>query len=217
MTAVFDALMDRLYGENLWTGFTPRGPADAVQGWNGRHPSLKRLPEGAADVVVIDVGVWKGQSTITMAAAMRDQGLNGCVIAVDTFLGSPEHWGKHGELFARAHGRPDIYETFLSNVAHAGLTGYVIPLPQTSVNAARILARRRVRADIVHVDAAHEYEEVLRDATDYWALLKPGGVLIGDDYAPSWPGVIQAAADFSTQVGRPVTIEKPKWIVHKAE
>lgn len=90
---------------------------------------------------MIDVGVWKGQSTIAMARAMKDEGIDGCVIAVDTFLGSAEHWDPARNLFTRSHGFPDIYGTFLANVHAAGVTGYVVPMPQTSANAAIVLRR----------------------------------------------------------------------------
>jgi hypothetical protein len=56
---------------------------------------------------------------------------------------------------------------------------------------------------------------VLQDADDYWAIIQDGGYIIGDDYDETWPGVIQAAQEFSAKVSRPLTIEKPKWIVKK--
>ena len=37
--------------------------------------------------------------------------------------------------------------------------------------------------DVVHLDAAHEYENVLADIRKYWKLLRPGGILLGDDYS----------------------------------
>ena len=164
---------------------------------------------------MIDVGVWKGQSTIAMARAMKDEGIDGCVIAVDTFLGSAEHWDPARNLFTRSHGFPDIYGTFLANVHAAGVTGYVVPMPQTSANAAIVLRRLHITASVIHIDAAHEYEAVLKDARDYWAILAPGGYLIGDDYHPTWPGVIRAAGEFSAKLCRPLTIEQPKWILQK--
>ena len=104
----------------------------------------------------------------------------------------------------------------MNNVARAGLTGYVIPVPQTSTNAALILKRRGIRASIVHIDAAHEYRDVLNDARDFWAIVENDGYLIGDDYSPSWPGVIQGANEFATEIGRPLDVELPKWIVRKS-
>ena len=82
--------------------------------------------------------------------------------------------------------------------------------------AAVILQRLQVTAAVVHVDAAHEYEDVMRDAAAYWAILNPGGYLIGDDYHETWPGVIKAAGEFSAKVGRPLSIDGPKWILQKA-
>ena len=207
-------IIDKLYETDPWEQFVPDATAE-LQGWNGDHPSLARLSATPGLKLVVDVGVWKGQSTIRMARAMRDAGIDGCVIAVDTFLGSPEHWRDAG-LFKRVHGMPDLYSIFMSNVWAAGVQDYVVPLPQTSVTAAKILQDAGLSPSLVHVDAAHEYPEVLRDTQEYWAILAPGGYLIGDDYDVSWPGVVQAAGEFSSKVGRPLTIELPKWILQKA-
>ncbi len=206
-------VMLKLYGSDLWQDFVPTSPPGEVQGWNGAHPSLQRL-SSTGQAVAVDVGVWKGQSTITLASAMKASGVDGCVIAVDTFLGSPEHWASR-TLFGRHHGRPDIFETFMSNVYHAGVTDYVIPMPQTSVTAASPLQRYGIAASVVHIDAAHEYEEVLRDAEEYWKILAPGGYLVGDDYHETWPGVVRAAGEFSAKVMRPMSVEPPKWILQK--
>jgi hypothetical protein len=214
MPALQKMVIDRLYGIDPWEGFVPDAAAE-LQGWNGDHPSLARLMTTPGSKLVVDVGVWKGQSTIRMASAMRDAGIDGCVIAVDTFLGSPEHWGDT-RLFNRHWGMPDLYRTFMSNVWAAGVQDYVVPMPQTSITSAMILSRLDLTPSVVHVDAAHEYREVLRDAQEYWDILSPGGYLIGDDYDSNWPGVIQAAGEFSSQVCRPLTIELPKWIIQKA-
>jgi hypothetical protein len=211
------AIMLKLYGRNIWEGFQPSEANPEVQGWNGNHPSLTRLASAAnaGDTVIIDVGVWKGQSTITLANAMKRSGVDGCVIAIDTFLGSSEHWSGALPLFSRVNGIPDLYTSFLSNVYQAGLTGYVVPMPQTSSVAASVLERSRITASVVHIDAAHGYDDVMHDAAAYWNILKPRGYLIGDDYHETWPGVVRAAGEFSAKVGRPLTIESPKWILQK--
>jgi hypothetical protein len=215
MPALQRALMETLYGHDVWEGFTPTSTEPDVQGWNGNHPSLSRLVSTAGPKIVADVGVWKGQSTIHMAKAMQNLGLDGVVIAIDTFLGSPEHWNSSRNLFRRTHGLPDLYWTFMSNVVSAGLTEYVIPMPQTSTTAAALLKRLQISFSIIHVDAAHEYREALQDAEDYWPLLQVGGYLIGDDYHRTWPGIIRAAGEFSAKVCKPLSIESPKWIIQK--
>lgn len=209
-------IMERLYDHDVWSGFKPSPMTRTPEGWNGNHPSLKRLVGTTGGKVVIDVGVWKGQSTITMAEAMKSARIDGCVIAVDTFLGSPEHWKPKTNLFTRNNGMPDIFQTFMSNVCKAGVQDYIVPMPQTSVTAALVLRQFGISAAVVHIDAAHEYEEVLRDAKEYWELLEPNGYLVGDDYHETWPGVVRAAGEFSARVVRPLTIESPKWILQKS-
>lgn len=216
MPELHRAVMQKLYGRDLWDGFRPaRPPQPGVQGWNGDHPALAQLATMAGQKIVIDVGVWKGQSTITMAAAMKRAQLDSCIIAVDTFLGSIEHWG--AGLFARAHGMPDLYQTFLENVYYAGVADYIIPLPQTSTTAALILQRLGISAAVVHIDASHEYADVMRDAEEFWKVLGEGGFLIGDDYHEAWPGVVRAAGEFSARLGRPMIVQPPKWILRKTK
>ncbi|MES2712936.1 MAG: class I SAM-dependent methyltransferase [Pseudomonadota bacterium] len=220
--AVSADIMSRLHGADIWDGLAALPEAVEVQGWNGNHPALARLalPSTArADSapgpsIIIDVGVWKGQSTIAMAAALRDAGVDGCVIAVDTFLGSAEHWGWAG-MYGRHRGMPDLYATFLANVAAVGLQDYVVPMPQTASGAAAILRRLGIAATLVHIDGDHAYAAVLQDAKDFWPILAPGGHLVGDDYDPGWPGVVKAAGDFAAFVGRPLAIDAPKWIIQK--
>jgi hypothetical protein len=215
MPALHKDLMNRLYGHDVWADFTPNSTSDTVEGWNGNHPSLNRLVETVGPRTVVDVGVWKGQSTITLARAMKRAAIDGCVIAVDTFLGSLEHWNREQELFRRHNAMPDIFSAFMSNVYTADVQDYVIPLPQTSVSAAQILTRMGITAALVHIDAAHEYQEVLRDAEEYWNIVEAGGYLMGDDYHRTWPGVVRAAGEFSASRCLPLTIEPPKWILQK--
>jgi hypothetical protein len=210
------AVMQKLYGSDIWEGFQPTRPAQpAIQGWNGNHPVLAQLAGIAAEKVVIDVGVWKGQSTITMAAAMKRAQLDSCVIAVDTFLGSVEHWG--AALYARANGMPDLYQTFLENAYYSGVADYIVPLPQTSTTAAQILHFYDITAAVVHIDASHEYADVMRDAEEFWKLIGEGGFLIGDDYIETWPGVVRAAGEFSARVGKPLVVQPPKWLLRKTK
>ncbi|MGY3591944.1 hypothetical protein ACVIGB_008474 [Bradyrhizobium sp. USDA 4341] len=209
-------LMEALYGRNIWEGFIPLRTTDDVEGWNGDHPSLQRLARSNGEKTAIDVGVWKGQSTITMAQAIRETGLDGCVIAVDTFLGSAKYWGRtEPPLLERSNAMPNVFQTFMSNVCNAGLQDYVIPLPQTSVAAALILKNLRITANVIHIDAEHQYDEVRRDIEEYWNILEMGGYMIGDDYEERFSGVIRAVGEFSAQHSLPLAVETPKWILRK--
>ncbi|MBN9081387.1 MAG: hypothetical protein BGP04_24190 [Rhizobiales bacterium 62-17] len=216
MSAICQELMQKLYGRNIWDGFVPGPAEDDIQGWNGDHPALSRLASQGARPIIVDVGVWKGQSTINLAENLKKNGIDGVVLSVDTFLGSLEHWVYYPDMFQRTQGLPNLYETFLSNVAARGLTDYVIPMPQTSSTACKILQHQEIHPTLVHIDAAHEYREVRNDLEDYWSILAEGGVLIGDDYhAGAWPEIVQAADEFAAKIGRPMTVEEPKFILKK--
>ena len=215
MPGISVKVMDMLYKRNIWEEFSYSKDNVQHQGWNGVHHALRRLAFTAREPIVLDVGVWKGESTITIASAMRDARINGCVIAIDTFLGSVEHWHHHGVMFTRSAGLPNLYRTFLSNICSLGLQSYVVPLPQTSSAAVQILTALSLEVSGVHIDASHDYQDVLRDAIDYRNILSVGGVLIGDDYDPSWPGVVRAVHDFSSKTGCQITVDRPKWLAQK--
>jgi len=50
---------------------------------------------------------------------------------------------------------------------------------------------------------------------EYFSLLSPGGIMIGDDYHFSWPGVVRAANEFAAEQALPLMVESPKFIVQK--
>ncbi|MGB8825975.1 MAG: hypothetical protein WCD25_21740 [Pseudolabrys sp.] len=88
-----------------------------------------------------------------MACLLRETGTNGTVIAIDTFLGSPEHWdrsGRDGNLMPCKNGRPLLYEQFLTNVVRTGMQDFIVPLPRSSEHAVIILSRLGIRAGLVH-------------------------------------------------------------------
>ncbi len=97
----------------------------------------------------------------------------------------------------------------------AGLEDIVTPLPNTSENGAVILTALDIKAQLIFVDAAHEYAPVLRDLEDYWPLLADKGVIVGDDYHPSWPGVVQAAHEFARANSLPLFGKQGKFVLQK--
>jgi Methyltransferase domain len=198
----------RAVTETLWQGQDPLAgyPVQQhdLQGWNSDHAYLAQAIDRHRPDIVVEVGVWKGASVVTMARRMREIGCNGVVIAVDTWLTSSEHWldPTSGPPVARMHGYPLLYFTFLGNVVAEGLQDYVVPLPLDSINAFEVLWGRNIRPSVLHVDAAHDYASVSTDLEHWWKLLLPGGTLIADDYDPAgkvWPSVGRAVDDFKAR------------------
>lgn len=194
-------VIDKVWrGHDPFAGFPGELYAADTQGWNSVHPYLLSTLDELRPSVVVEIGVWKGGSVLTMASHLKKLGLDAVVIAIDTWLGSWEHWHKD-ELFKLLdvmNGRPEIFRKFMSNIVRAELQDYVVPLPLDSVNAGHLLKLLEIRPDIVHIDGCHDYEAVLGDFTLWWPQIRDGGVLIGDDYYDNgvWPEVRKAIDQF---------------------
>jgi hypothetical protein len=170
-----------------------------LQGWGQHHRYLTETISHVRPAIVIEVGVWKGASTVKMASRIKELGIDSVVIGVDTWLGSWEHWldKRCFDTLCFESGRPQLMRKFMQNVVASGLCDYVIPLPLDSNNAWYILDRYKIRPDMIHLDAGHDYNAVMNDLRLWWPTIRHGGVLIGDDYCNvGFPGVRKAFDEF---------------------
>jgi predicted O-methyltransferase YrrM len=199
---ILDALF---FGRDPLKDFPAEKFGGDLQGWHSGHPYLSRAIEEVRPSIVVEVGVWKGASVVTLAKAIKRLQLDAVVIAVDTWLGSSEHyqWEKFIPDLDFEFGYPRLYHKFAANICREGLTDIVVPLPLDSINAFQLLKARNIRPDVLHIDAGHDYQSVLADLKAWWPQLKEGGVLIGDDYFKKpfvgqgkWPEVRQAFDEF---------------------
>ncbi len=184
-------ILDQLFfGRDPLKGFPAhRFPTD-LQGWHSQHPYLTRAIAETRPAIVVEVGVWKGASVVTMAKEMQRQKLDAVVIAIDTWLGSSEHylWEKFIPDLDFEFGYPRLYHKFAANICNEGLSDIVVPLPLDSINGFQLLKEKGIRPDVLHIDAGHDYMSVMGDLKAWWPQLNPSGVLIGDDYFKSWLG-----------------------------
>lgn len=212
----------------------------AHTGWADPYPGFALLPQKhehiwhfdadfLAQVVyrhcpqpslVLEVGSWLGNSAVCSVRHYLKtlHWKDFTLLCVDTWLGSVEHWLRDADHVSHQalsfeHGYPRLYDHFLSHVLREGLQDYIQPLPQTSVNAARILAAYELRFDWVFIDASHHTLDVLIDMDLYWPLVKVGGVLCGDDW--NWPGVKQAVEDFSRDHQLRIYNSEHSWALFK--
>ena len=152
--------------------------------WMGRHAAESRR--------IIEVGVWKGRSTLTMAEAMPK---GACLWAVDTWAGTPDDESQH-ELYAEDVGRggDSVFGEFMWNLSRYIESGRVIPVRMDSVSAAEYLMREHGPVfDFVFIDADHSYRGASADIAAYRPLVRAGGVLAGHDF--HWPGVERAVRE----------------------
>lgn len=190
-----ETVISLLHEVNPYEAFEPLD-AD-IQGWNSTDPAFQTVIERVRPRLIVEVGTWKGASAIHMARTCADIGLSTTIVCVDTWLGSVEFWtnlgdaGRHRSLRLR-NGYPQVYYQFISNVIHSGLERFIVPFPQTSINAAAWFSHHGLSPDLVYLDASHERADVAADIAAWLPVVRPGGVLFGDDYDDGWPGVMAA-------------------------
>jgi predicted O-methyltransferase YrrM len=170
-------------------------PAD-VGGWNSDSPVFEDLIVKYKPKVIVEVGTWKGASAINMANIIKKHGMSTRIFCIDTWLGALEFWTNLSNTEERnlmlKNGYPQIYYQFLSNVVHANVKDVITPIPLPSDIAHSVLKYHNIKADVIYIDASHEYEDVLRDIGNYKNILNDKGVMFGDDFNDGWPGVKRA-------------------------
>lgn len=158
----------------------------------------------------VELGSWKGLSTLFMAAGVRDRG-RGMLHAVDTWQGTASE-DVHARML-EGYGPDQLYREFLANLERARVAPQVEPLRMTTREAA-LQWRHGTSIGVLHIDAGHEYEDV-REEFELWSpLVLPGGFIVFDD-VPSWAGPSRVYSELP-RWWMPVGVVPNKVIVQKA-
>lgn len=161
-----------------------REKISGVEGWfyDGEAWELAKLPHahpGQRPLTVVEIGSWKGRSTICLAFGMQNRA--GMIYAIDPHMpAATGHAAEYGDV--------DTFGEFLSNVARAGFSDAVTPLRMTSAEAATRFDHMAI--DVLFIDGAHEYEYVVDDIRRYVPRLSDIAFVAFND--PSRPGVFRA-------------------------
>ena len=97
---------------------------------------------------VVELGSWRGRSTIWLAAGLLDRG-EGQVHAVDTWKGTP-HEPEHQSLLAE-YGPDDLFNEFWGNMMSAGLADWVEPIRASTLEAARGWPACSIQSGSIHL------------------------------------------------------------------
>lgn len=183
----------------------PANPTGKIHGWNSYAPIFAELIAQVQPRKIVEVGSWKGASACHMLSLAPDAH----IYCVDTWQGSVEH--QVGHLPKDADGNCVLRDVFLANVRAAGFSNRVEMFVGRSVDMAPHVARMIGAADLVYIDASHEEGDVLADLRAYWPLVRPGGIMFGDDYT-EFPSVRRAVNAFGVPVvsGNNWRFDKPQ-------
>jgi len=168
------------------------------EGWGSDHPYFRDYIELIRPRRIVEIGTWLGGSAVHMGRLLRAAGLNdSCIICVDTWLGSSEHFLNAPErrTLKLTNGRATFYDDFMRNVVRHGLNDLIVPFSITSVAAAEVFREIEFAPDLIYVDGDHTSRGFRADLELYWDILRPGGVLIGDDF--DWQEIHMNVLEFA--------------------
>lgn len=217
--AINKKIIEQIFQENPYDNFPLEMYQTDLQGWGSDSYLFEKIITYLKPNLIFEVGSWKGKSAINMAKIIQKNNLKCTIICIDTWLGSVEHWINKTKFYPSLkikYGYPSLYFTFMANVISNNVQDIIVPFPSTSENAAEFLKKKGIEAELIYIDAAHEYKPVLRDLNCYWDLLKSNGILFGDDYI-GWDGVTKAVNEFVKKNKLRIIGEKGKFIIPKGK
>lgn len=125
-------------------------------------------------------------------------------IAIDPWAPMPNEAEDYSD-----HDFAEIEKTFWKNIG--ANTDRVEMWRQTSEYSAKC---HYGNADIVFIDAGHDFESCLADINAWYPLVREGGYLCGHDYQQKFPGVMRAVAQ-SFPLLRVAVCPDSVWVVQK--
>lgn len=184
---VRQTLIDELFnGTSPYAAFPPEHArpllrAKRIKGWGSTGAVFDRLIREIQPRTILELGTFLGASALHMAALARDRGLKTQILCVDDFRGWPGFRQKFRDV-RLINGDVMLLFQFMQNVAHMNMTDSVLPLPFSTVAMLRKLCEMGIYADLIEVDAAHDFLSAWTDINTAYAVLRPGGVMFGHDY-----------------------------------
>lgn len=152
----------------------------AGQGNPLRHEWMRRLirseVKDGRGKRILEVGSWAGQSAVLWAKEVEFGGSVFCVDSWCPYLGEEKGWPLNAMQSALYENQ--IYPLFLHNINTSGVSEVI--------NHKRICFELFAdtcadKFDLIYLDGDHSKEAVEKDLQIADKLLKPGGVLCGDD------------------------------------
>jgi SAM-dependent methyltransferase len=159
----------------------------ALQGNPARHAFFSPLAarsnfNAEAPVRILEIGSWAGASTVSWCRAFIDLGYRVSVDCVDPWqayfdigVDAALHYGRMNAACAD----DAIFRLFHHNLRAEGVDGFVKVLRGTSRQ--QLPSLPVASYDLIYIDGSHQFADVLFDLSEARRLLKPGGILCGDD------------------------------------
>jgi SAM-dependent methyltransferase len=161
-----------------------------TQRWFDNHvPTWEQIWDHYKPQSVLEIGAFEGRATVWMAERMAATHGEGYIQVIDPW--APGQMRPNGQPFpfdmsevhvrflhnmqiARTQYGKNVVLTWLREESHNGLA-YLLRDMNENENTSGMF-------DFIYVDGAHDSRSVLEDGLMAFRLLKPGGVIVFDDY-----------------------------------
>jgi predicted O-methyltransferase YrrM len=161
----------------------------AGQTWEDRKPYMQFLIKKeithceTGSFRLLEVGSWAGNSALTWAEAIKSSGQEGEIVCVDPWIPyvKPEKnmVNMAPKIMEKALNNNKILKLFLHNIGATDISKMVTPIRGTSDKVLPML--KESNFNIIFIDGAHYFSNVIRDFQNAEKLICEGGILCGDD------------------------------------
>lgn len=162
---------------------------------------MQNLLKETQPKVVVELGSWLGASTRHIAQILPEESI---VYAVDSWQGEAPKLLKDS---------PPLYDQFLSNVIHAGLTHKIFPLRMSTLEAIKVFEREGIQPDLIYIDPSHIENDLYQELQAYFPLIKGRGILCGDDWL--WEAFKSVIEQFANENNLHVEASHNFWVLRE--
>jgi len=167
----------------------------------GSEETWKRVPKGS---VGVELGVWKGDSSEKFLRRAKH------IHLVDSWSVVPyetsDEFGNYADYLARyqtlvGSKNPKDFQRYYNRIYESVKQRFLnesVTIHRCSTT--EFFEQFHEQVDWVYVDASHSFEGCLSDLRSTRKIIRPGGVILGDDYGNK-PGVVRAVDEFIKETG----------------
>lgn len=177
---------------------------EKINGWNSPaiYDLYSRMVKKFNNAVFVEIGTWKGRSTVYMAEEIRKHKKKISFFAIDFF----EEYHLQDSLTKSG---PHIYDEYIANIEP--VKKYITTIKGNSHIVYEEFNDESI--DFLFIDGNHDYEAVKKDIQLWYPKVKNGGIISGHDY--DWDTVKQAVDEYFDSVEVIVAEGGYVWIANK--
>lgn len=174
-----------------------------IQGWASKRELCALFDAAKACTgrgVIVEIGSWKGKSTVALGLGSQAAGRDVKVYAIDPHTGSPDHLAKRpGETIW-------TFDEFRQNIQAAGLSSKVEPIRDFSD---RVAPTWKEPIELLFLDVNyHDFQAGYDDFIAWSAFVKEGGNIALHNPYPSLRVIMREGAPFHGWKGPRKVLDK---------